>query len=293
MAKEPTAKKLCFVVGPIGPDGGDDRIHADWLLEGIIQPVMTEFSDFEVQRADQMTEPGLIDAQVINALLNAELVIADLSQLNPNAFYEIGIRHMIQKPIIHMQLADQKIPFDLSLYRAIKFARVRPRDLQTAREQLKAQVQSVLSAGYQVENPVTNARGRLKLEQHATPEMRILVDRIESLEASLTSLSRTSLFRGSSGGSYEPFVEPSFKVYRVHAPGFKSNEQLPIMRAIQSRLRPFGGKYTLTASDLEHLTLAFDGAPVTDRDVAAATAVDGVTGISVADEWLPPNFSGP
>ena len=88
---EPT--KLCFVVGPIGADGSPERIHADWLLDGIIQPVMAEYREFKIERADQMTQPGMIDAQVINALLNADLVIADLSTLNPNAFYEIGIRH--------------------------------------------------------------------------------------------------------------------------------------------------------------------------------------------------------
>jgi len=82
--------KLCFVIGPIGDEGTDFRIHADWLLEGIIQPVLSEFPEFNVKRADHDARPGLIDAQMINDLLNAELVIADLSFSNPNAFYEIG-----------------------------------------------------------------------------------------------------------------------------------------------------------------------------------------------------------
>jgi hypothetical protein len=112
---DPYGKKLCFVVGPIGDEGTDVRIHADWLLEGIIKPVLANFPEFDVKRADHDARPGLIDVQMINALLNAELVIADLSLLNPNAFYEIGIRHMAQKPIIHMQLAAEKPPFDVSL----------------------------------------------------------------------------------------------------------------------------------------------------------------------------------
>lgn len=79
---------------------------------------------------------------LLNDLLTADLVIADLSGLNPNAFYEIGIRHMAQKPIIHMQLADEKIPFDVSVYRAIKFSRTRPRDIRAARLALKQQVEA-------------------------------------------------------------------------------------------------------------------------------------------------------
>jgi len=70
-------KKLCFVIGPISDAGTDVRIHADWLLEGIIEPVMAEFPDFMVKRADRDPRPGLIDAQMINDLLNAELVTAD------------------------------------------------------------------------------------------------------------------------------------------------------------------------------------------------------------------------
>jgi hypothetical protein len=60
-------------------------------------------------------------------------VIADLRLFNPNAFYEIGIRHMAQKPIIHMQLAGEGIPFDVSLYRAIRFSRTLYSELEKAR----------------------------------------------------------------------------------------------------------------------------------------------------------------
>jgi len=79
---------------------------------------MADFPEFETIRADQISSPGMIDAQIIRHLIDADLVIADLSGLNPNAFYEIGIRHMVAKPIIHMQLDGEVIPFDVMLYRA-------------------------------------------------------------------------------------------------------------------------------------------------------------------------------
>jgi hypothetical protein len=88
-------------------------------------PVMSTFSNLQVKRADHDTRPGLIDVQMINDLLNAELVIADLSLSNPNAFYEIGIRHMTQKPIIHMQLATESVPFDQTLFRSVRFLHAR------------------------------------------------------------------------------------------------------------------------------------------------------------------------
>jgi hypothetical protein len=121
MAEAPRTK-LCFVVGPIGELGTEIRKHADWLLNGIIRPALDEFHAFHVKRADHDVRPGLIDVQMINDIIDADLVIADLSLRNPNAFYEIGIRHMTRKPIIHMQLATESTPFDVSQYRAIKFA---------------------------------------------------------------------------------------------------------------------------------------------------------------------------
>lgn len=182
MASHKKKKKLCFVIGPIGLEDTETRIHADWLLEEIIQPVMTQFPGYgEPKRADKDHTPGLIDAQLINDLLNADLVIADLSGLNPNAFYEIGIRHMAQKPIIHMQLAGEDIPFDVSLYRAIRFSRARPKDIRAARDALKSHIEAIHTDGYRVENPVTNARGIVKIDEYATPKEKLLTEQIDNL----------------------------------------------------------------------------------------------------------------
>jgi hypothetical protein len=107
-------QKLCFVVGPIGETVSETRNHADLLLELIIKPAMAQFPEFHVKRQDEDSKPGMIDSQIIIALRDADLVIADLSHLNPNAFYEIGIRHMVAKPIIHMQLGSNEFPSTLA-----------------------------------------------------------------------------------------------------------------------------------------------------------------------------------
>ncbi|MBN8905877.1 MAG: hypothetical protein J0H99_04455 [Rhodospirillales bacterium] len=190
MAKK-EAKKLCFVVGPIGGDDSDERIHADWLLDGIIEPVFSaHFHDFEVKRADKIAEPGRMDAQVITALLDADLVVADLTTLNPNAFYEIGIRHMTQKPIIHMRLENQPIPFDIASFRTLSFSRKRPQDLELAQGALKAAVDAVLADGYEVDNPVTFTRGKVKLAESATPAEKIFQDQLDAILSRVSALER-------------------------------------------------------------------------------------------------------
>ncbi|MBB3947834.1 hypothetical protein GGQ73_003805 [Rhizobium skierniewicense] len=45
------SSRTCFVVGPIGASNTQNRIHADWLLDGIIVPTFEgNFPDFKGKR---------------------------------------------------------------------------------------------------------------------------------------------------------------------------------------------------------------------------------------------------
>ncbi|CDZ56044.1 hypothetical protein [Neorhizobium galegae] len=181
-------RETCFVVGPIGEPDSTTRRHADWLLKGIIQPVFSEhFRQFDVVRSDTITAPGMIDVQMITHLIDADLVIADMSERNPNAFYEMGIRHMTQKPIVHMFAEGTIIPFDVAPYRAIKFSIDRFENLQTAKEELRATVSETLRPGFEVQNPVTRARGVQAIEAKASPEIQVLYQEIADIRRELKS----------------------------------------------------------------------------------------------------------
>ncbi|MGX9992613.1 hypothetical protein ACS4RR_026360 (plasmid) [Rhizobium sp. Z1P35] len=194
MSEKSGKRKICFIVGPIGDDDSDDRINADWLLEEIIEPVFREhFSDFDVLRADKISNPGQITSQIITALLEAELVIADLTSLNPNAFYEIGIRHTVQKPIIHMHYEGQRIPFDIAAFRSIKFSRRRPSDLRIARGQLQGAVTEAIKPEHAIDNPVTFSRGTVNFEQTATTNERIIEEQLSSMTRRLRMLEEDSV----------------------------------------------------------------------------------------------------
>lgn len=199
--KKERSKKVCFVVGPIGHAGSPERTHSDWLLKGVLRPTFAaHFQDFDLLRADEISDPGLIDAQIIDHLLNAPLVIADLTTLNPNAFYEIGIRHLAQKPIIHMHLTGVRPPFDVSLFRSIEFAIAHPDDLEKACRAVESAVKAVLADGYEVENPVTRARGRVQFEASATPgelQMRQEIDRLSEAVESLQMIAVPGMARAS------------------------------------------------------------------------------------------------
>ncbi|MDW9488223.1 hypothetical protein GYB73_08695 [Sinorhizobium meliloti] len=184
-------KKLCFVVGPIGADDSEARIHADWLFEEIVTPVLGEhFNDFFTTRADKISSPGMIDTQVIDALLNADLVIADLTTLNPNAFYEIGIRHAIQKPIIHMHLEGERIPFDIAAFRSVKFSLKTPSAIRAARTALADSIRQAIAPGHKVENPVTFSRGKVDFDKTADSPQKVLENQMSAMLARLKSIER-------------------------------------------------------------------------------------------------------
>ncbi len=111
--------KVCFYISPIGKENSEDRQHADFMMEFIIEPAVKEF-DLSVIRADQIGKPGMIGKQVIDHILNARLVIADLSFHNPNVFYELCLRHATRLPTVQLIRSVDTIPFDLNQYRTIQ-----------------------------------------------------------------------------------------------------------------------------------------------------------------------------
>jgi len=107
--------KTCFYITPIGEPTSEERQHADFMLEYVIKPAVEEFG-LNVVRADQMGKPGMIGKQIIEQILKARLVIADLSFHNPNVFYELCLRHTTRLPTVQIKREIDKIPFDLNCF---------------------------------------------------------------------------------------------------------------------------------------------------------------------------------
>jgi hypothetical protein len=76
-------ENVCFVISPIGEEASPERSKADQLLKFIIQPVLIE-QGYRVERADTIDEPGTITAQIIEYLVEAPIVVADMTDSNPN-----------------------------------------------------------------------------------------------------------------------------------------------------------------------------------------------------------------
>lgn len=109
--------KICFVIMGYGkktdPSLGK-TFDLDVTYNNIIKPAV-EKADFKCVRGDEVLESGIIDKSMYALLIHADLVIADITTFNPNAIYELGIRHAA-KPFstIIMKEKDGNIPFDIN-----------------------------------------------------------------------------------------------------------------------------------------------------------------------------------
>lgn len=113
--------KTCFYITPIGEEGSEERRHADLLLGQIVEPAIEELGlDLAVVRADKMTQPGMISQQILQHVLGARLVVADLSFHNPNVFYELAIRHATKLPTVLISRTAERSPFDIADLRVVR-----------------------------------------------------------------------------------------------------------------------------------------------------------------------------
>jgi len=109
-------KGTCFVVMGFGKktDFQTGRVlDLNKSYQYMIKPAAEE-AGLECVRADEIVNAGLIDVPMYRQLLTADVVIADLSTSNPNAFYELGVRHAL-RPFTTILIAESKLiyPFDV------------------------------------------------------------------------------------------------------------------------------------------------------------------------------------
>jgi hypothetical protein len=148
--------KTCFVIAPISEESSEIRKRSDKILKHIILPTVEKF-DYKAIRGDQIPEPGLITNQVIQYTVECDLVIADLTGLNPNVFYELAIRHAIQKPYIQIIEKGGEIPFDLFATRTVIIDHKDLDSAELARSEITKQIKNLESMNKNIETPISLA----------------------------------------------------------------------------------------------------------------------------------------
>lgn len=145
MPELPAFDEECFFIAPIGADGSDERRRSDGILRYIVSRAAAEVGLVAV-RADAIAEPGNITLQVIEHVISARAAVVDVTGRNANVFYELGIRHAAQLPVVLIS-EERDLPFDVAQLRTIFFSRTDLESAEDCREQVAQQLGAAVSRG--------------------------------------------------------------------------------------------------------------------------------------------------
>jgi hypothetical protein len=192
--QNPEQPKTCFVISPIGEPGSETRQRSDKVYRHIIGPA-ARACGYTTIRSDEDPRPGVIGSQVIDHLFDDELVIADLTDYNPNVFYELAIRHATHQPIVQIIQAGQRIPFDLVQQRTIQLDHTDLDSADACRKELIRQIQAIETDPSLVDNPISQARRLKAWEQSPDPSARRdaeIIGMFQQLNARIDALAMTT-----------------------------------------------------------------------------------------------------
>lgn len=108
----------CFVMMPFG--GWFDRYYQE-----VYVPAIKE-AGLEPVRADELFSTGSVVEQIWEQIGKAKVLLADLTDKNPNVFYELGLAHAATKPVVFTAARIEDIPFDLRHLRVIVYETKEP-----------------------------------------------------------------------------------------------------------------------------------------------------------------------
>jgi hypothetical protein len=118
--------QTCFIIMPISMPAdssnlyGGDEDHFRHVLEHLFVPAIEKIGLTAI--VPVAVGADVIHAEIIRNLETADIVLCDMSTLNPNVFFELGIRTAVDKPVSLVR--DQftsRIPFDTTLINHHKY----------------------------------------------------------------------------------------------------------------------------------------------------------------------------
>jgi hypothetical protein len=103
------ATPKAFVIMPFDPEFKP-------IYEDLIKPAL-EDAGYEVARADSFLDQQNILRDIVQGIASADLIVADLTTLNANVFYELGLCHGLRIPTVLLTQSIEEVPFDLRSYK--------------------------------------------------------------------------------------------------------------------------------------------------------------------------------
>jgi len=104
----------CFVMMPFAPPLGG-------YYEKIYKPAIEKAGLTPIRADTEIFGTGKIIDQIWSGINNAKVLVAELTKRNPNVFYELGLAHALEKPVVLVSSNEDDVPFDLQHIRVIYY----------------------------------------------------------------------------------------------------------------------------------------------------------------------------
>ncbi len=158
-------KKSCFLITPLGEKNSLTRVRADAVCGALIGPLMETY-ELDLVRGDGIPDQGNVMVQVVREMLDATVVVADLTGLNPNVLYELGIADAFRKPVLRLVDDPTCLPFDFRGDRTIPLRSTADgnlvnEDVTAAQPPPRQFLADALNWDHRVSNSVTAAMSQL------------------------------------------------------------------------------------------------------------------------------------
>ena len=106
------SKHIVFVIMPFGED-----------FLALYDNLKNRFrDDFEFTNSGDLDNQQNILHDIVEGIAQADVVIADLTGLNANVFYELGLTHTMNKKVVIITQDLSELPFDIKSYRANEYS---------------------------------------------------------------------------------------------------------------------------------------------------------------------------
>jgi len=146
--------KDCFVIMPFS--SSQTHTEEEWteIFEHFFK---SAWNSFDIDCYRTRVPRGSITKDIIEKLFVASIVFADLTDLNPNVMYELGVRHTFKKPSVMVKAKGTQIPFDVSVYNVFEYEYT-PKGLQELRNYLSSVIEDIRKNPNKADNPVWDYR---------------------------------------------------------------------------------------------------------------------------------------
>lgn len=127
----------CFMIMPF------NNPHLDIVYEDFLLPALQQACEVDCLRGDNMYGSSSIIDDVKRMITGADLAIADLTGQNANVFYELGMCHALEKPVLLLSQSKDDIPFDVRHLRVLLYE-YSPRGCKRLEQSIKSHIDAMI-----------------------------------------------------------------------------------------------------------------------------------------------------